>query len=347
MHSMIEIPRLALTPGEPAGIGPDLCIAAAQQPRAVELVAVCDPDLLASRAATLGLPLTLESFDPEQPARPSAPGRLLVDAAATLAVPAIPGLLDSANAAYVLATLSAACAGCLSRRWDALVTGPVHKGLINEAGLAFSGHTEFLAQHCAMGAEPAPTPVMLLAAPGLRVALATTHLPLAAVPKAITAPRLERIVRVLVTSLREAFGIAQPRILVCGLNPHAGEGGHLGHEEQQVLIPLIARLRAEGLDLQGPLPADTAFVPHQLRQADAVLAMYHDQGLPVLKHLGFGRAVNVTLGLPIVRTSVDHGTALDLAGRGHADVGSLNAALSMASEMVQARAKGARMRSVR
>ncbi|MBK5930284.1 4-hydroxythreonine-4-phosphate dehydrogenase PdxA [Halochromatium salexigens] len=341
---MTEIPRLALTPGEPAGIGPDLCIAAAQQPHAAELVAVCDPDLLASRAATLGLPLTLDAFDPEQPARPSAPGRLRVDAAATLAAPVVPGLLDSANATYVLDTLRAGCAGCLSGRWDALVTGPVHKGILNEAGLTFSGHTEFLAQHCARGAEPVPTPVMLLAAPGLRVALATTHLPLAAVPEAITAPRLEHIIRVLVTSLREAFGIPQPRILVCGLNPHAGEGGHLGGEEQQVLIPLIARLRAEGLALEGPLPADTAFVPQQLEQADAVLAMYHDQGLPVLKHLGFGRAVNVTLGLPIIRTSVDHGTALDLAGSGRADGGSLKAAIALASEMVQARNSGTAIR---
>ncbi|MFP4495512.1 MAG: 4-hydroxythreonine-4-phosphate dehydrogenase PdxA [Halochromatium sp.] len=352
---MTEIPRLALTPGEPAGIGPDLCIAVAQHPPAAELVAICDPELLAARADMLGLPLTLEAFDPERAARPPLPGTLLVDAAASLAAPVIPGTLDRAHAAYVLATLSAACKGCLGGRWDALVTGPVHKGIINEAGLSFSGHTEFLAQCCAQhcpqqdtqggediggmgaqGAESAPTPVMLLAAPGLRVALATTHLPLAEVPKAITAARLEHIIRVLASSLRDAFGIPRPRILVCGLNPHAGEGGHLGSEEQQVLIPLIARLRAEGLDLEGPLPADTAFVPHQLEHADAVLAMYHDQGLPVLKHLGFGRAVNVTLGLPIIRTSVDHGTALDLAGTGRADAGSLLAAIALAAEMAQA-----------
>jgi 4-hydroxythreonine-4-phosphate dehydrogenase len=216
-----------------------------------------------------------------------------------------------------------------------MVTGPVHKGIINDAGLAFSGHTEFLAERCRRDNEPAPTPVMLLATPGLRVALATTHLPLAEVPKAITEPRLERIIRIMVDGLRERLGIPQPRILICGLNPHAGEGGHLGHEEEAVLIPVITRLQAEGMHLQGPLPADTVFVPHRLEQADAVLAMYHDQGLPVLKHLGFGQAVNVTLGLPIIRTSVDHGTALDIAGTGRANLGSLNAAIALASKMVQ------------
>ena len=335
--------RLALTPGEPAGIGPDLCIAVAQRPHVAELIAVCDPELLAERAQTLGLPLTLERFDPERPAAPSAPGRLLVDAAADLSVPSRAGELNLANAAYVLSTLQAACAGCLDGRWDALVTGPVHKGIINDAGLAFSGHTEFLAAACAHHQAPepieAPTPVMMLTAPGLRVALATTHLPLAAVPKAITKPRLEPIIRILVGSLRDSLGIANPRVLICGLNPHAGEGGHLGLEEQEVLIPLIAQLNAEGMDLKGPLPADTVFVPHRLEQADAVLAMYHDQGLPVLKHLGFGQSVNVTLGLPIIRTSVDHGTALDIAGTGRANVGSLSAAIALASEMVQARSQ--------
>lgn len=334
MSSTTKTPRLALTPGEPAGIGPDLCLAVAQQPQAAEIVAVCDPELLAERAETLGLHLALEHFEPERPATPSAPGRLLVDAAAALAVPARAGELNPANAAYVLNTLQAACAGCLSGRWDALVTGPVHKGIINDAGLAFSGHTEFLARACVGDRAPAPTPVMMLTAPGLRVALATTHLPLAAVPKAITEPRLEHIIRILVDSLRDGFGISKPRILICGLNPHAGEGGHLGHEEQEVLIPLIGRLQAEGMDLQGPLPADTIFVPHRLEQADAVLAMYHDQGLPVLKHLGFGQSVNVTLGLPIIRTSVDHGTALDIAGTGQANLGSLSAAIALASEMV-------------
>jgi len=329
--------RLALTPGEPAGIGPDLCVAIAQQPHAAELVAVCDPELLAARAQRLDLPLTLEPFDPEQPPAPSARGRLLVDAAARLSVPAHAGELNPANAAYVLNSLKTACDGCLNGRWDALVTGPVHKGIINDAGLAFSGHTEFLAECCASEGEPPPIPVMMLTAPGLRVALATTHLPLAAVPQAITQPRLERIIRILVSSLNERFGIPNPRILICGLNPHAGEGGHLGEEEQEVLTPLISRLQAEGMHLQGPLPADTIFVPHRLEQADAVLAMYHDQGLPVLKHLGFGQSVNVTLGLPIIRTSVDHGTALDIAGTGRANLGSLKAALALASEMVRVR----------
>jgi len=339
MSSKPKIARLALTPGEPAGIGPDLCIAAAQQPHPAELVAVCDPELLRVRAETLGMALTLEGFDPERPARPSLPGRLLVDAASSLQAPALPGALNHENANYVLQTLRAASAGCLSGRWDALVTGPVHKGIINDAGLSFSGHTEFLARCCARGTEAPPTPVMLLVAPGLRVALATTHLPLRAVPEAITELRLERILRILVNGLRQDFGIAKPRVLVCGLNPHAGEGGHLGHEEREILIPLIGRLRAEGMQLLGPMPADTAFVPQQLQQADAVLAMYHDQGLPVLKHLGFGRAVNVTLGLPMIRTSVDHGTALDLAGSGRADTGSLLAAIELASAMVNARSR--------
>jgi 4-hydroxythreonine-4-phosphate dehydrogenase len=226
------------------------------------------------------------------------------------------------------------------------VTGPVHKGIINDAGLGFSGHTEFLAERCNLGAGTAgaahiqdeePMPVMLLTTPGLWVALVTTHLPLAAVPSAITAPRLERTIRILDADLRRLFGIERPRILVCGLNPHAGEGGHLGREEQDVMIPVLEALRAEGLALRGPVPADTAFVPHQLDKADAVLAMYHDQGLPVLKHLGFGQAVNVTLGLPIVRTSVDHGTALELAGTGAAEVGSLRAAVRLASEIVATR----------
>jgi 4-hydroxythreonine-4-phosphate dehydrogenase len=351
MSSKAETKRLALTPGEPAGIGPDLCVALAQQTQAVELVAVCDPDLLETRAKVLGLPLALEPFDPAGPPSPTAPGVLRVDAAARLATPGIPGELNPDNASYVLETLNAACAGCLNGRWEAMVTAPVHKGVINDAGLAFSGHTEFLAQRCAQltasgRAEPAPEPlmepliepviepVMLLSAPGLRVALATTHLPLSQVPNAITAPRLEHIIRVLTAGLQESFGIPRPRILVCGLNPHAGEGGHLGHEEQEVIIPLLERLRAEGLNLAGPMPADTVFVPPQLERADAVLAMYHDQGLPVLKHLGFGQAVNVTLGLPIVRTSVDHGTALDLAGSGRADAGSLRAAIALAAEIV-------------
>lgn len=337
MSTRAEPQRLALTPGEPAGIGPDLCVAAAQLPQPNELIAICDPDLLAARADALGLPLTLEPFVPTAAPQATPPGTLRYQASDRLAAAVTAGRLQPANAGYVLATLRAACDGCLAGRWDALVTGPVHKGIINDAGFTFSGHTEFLAQRCAPAGGPPPTPVMLLTAPGLRVALATTHLPLAAVPKAITAPRLEHVLRILDDGLRSWFGIERPRILVCGLNPHAGEGGHLGHEEQHVIAPLLERLIGEGMDLVGPLPADTLFVPRRLEQADAVLAMYHDQGLPVLKHLGFGQAVNVTLGLPIVRTSVDHGTALDLAGSGRADPGSLNAAIALASEVVATR----------
>jgi len=265
--------------------------------------------------------------DFDRPAEPQRAGTLRVQVAGTLAAPVEPGRLETPNARYVLTTLATACDGCLDGRYAAMVTAPVHKGIINDAGLPFSGHTEFLAERC--GAEP----VMMLAAPGLRVALATTHLPLAAVPAAITRERLTRVLTILADGLRTRFHLPHPRILVCGLNPHAGEGGHLGHEEQKVIGPVLDGLRDRGLDLIGPLPADTAFVPRQLAAADAVLAMYHDQGLPVLKHLGFGRAVNVTLGLPIIRSSVDHGTALDLAGTGRIDVGSLEAALALALEM--------------
>ena len=321
--------RLAVTPGEPAGIGPDLCVLLAQREQAAELVAVADPNLLAERAERLGLKLRLRAFDPQRSPAPQQPGTLLVDAAAALAQPAQPGRLERANAGYVLDTLTAACRGCRSGRWDALVTGPVHKGVINDAGTPFSGHTEFLAD-CCDGADP----VMMLATPAMRVALATTHLPLAAVPAAITRARLERVIRILAAELSARFGIAAPHILVCGLNPHAGEGGHLGTEEIEVIAPALEALRGDGLRLTGPLPADTLFTPTRLAAADAVLAMYHDQGLPVLKYSGFGRAVNITLGLPIIRTSVDHGTALELAGSGSADAGSLEAALAMAARMV-------------
>jgi 4-hydroxythreonine-4-phosphate dehydrogenase len=320
--------RLAVTPGEPAGIGPELLAQVACLDHPVELVAVADPELIADRAARLGLDLALRVFDPAKPARPHRAGRLPVLPVA-LRRPALPGRLDPGNAAYVLDTLAAACDGCLAGTFDALVTGPVHKGVINVAGLPFTGHTELLAERC--GAYP----LMMLAAPGLRVALATTHLPLAQVSAAITPERIERVIRILDRDLRARFGIASPRLLVCGLNPHAGEGGHLGHEEIEVIAPVLTRLRAEGMDLSGPLPADTAFVPPRLAGADAVLAMYHDQGLPVLKHLGFGQAVNITLGLPIIRTSVDHGTALDLAGTGQGDTGSLLAALACAAELVR------------
>lgn len=326
--------RLAVTPGEPAGVGPDLLVRLAQAPPAVRLVAVADPDLLSGRAAALGLPLRCVDFDPDDPSESSPPGTLEV-LSVPLCAPVEPGRLDRRNAPYVLATLKLACGGCLSGTFDGLVTGPVHKGIINDAGLPFTGHTELLAEYC--GGEP----VMLLATPGLRVALATTHLPLREVSGAITAPLLERVIGVLLRDLRARFGIARPRILVCGLNPHAGEGGHLGREEIEVLEPTLERLRARGWDLVGPVPADTAFVPERLRGVDAVLCMYHDQGLPVLKHLGFGQAVNVTLGLPIIRTSVDHGTALDLAGTDRADLGSLRTAIAVALAMARtSRARG-------
>lgn len=347
MSSTVSPIRLAITPGEPAGIGPDLLIRLAQQAQATELVALCDPALLRSRAEILGLELQLLPFEPARPPQPSPAGALKVEAGAGLLdAPVIAGQLNPANAAYVLRTLRQACAGCLQGLWDAVVTGPVHKGVINDAGLPFSGHTEFFAECCAGVSSdttgprpqtPLPTPVMMLIAPGLRVALATTHLPLADVPSAITSAGLEHVIRALNEALQRFFSIPRPRILVCGLNPHAGEGGHLGREEQELIIPVLASLRAQGFDLIGPLPADTLFVPSRLEQADAVLAMYHDQGLPVLKHLGFGQAVNVTLGLPIIRTSVDHGTALTLAGEGPVDIGSLKAAVAQAAEMVFAR----------
>jgi 4-hydroxythreonine-4-phosphate dehydrogenase len=322
--------RLALTPGEPAGIGPDLCIQLAQQAQQVELVAITDPQLLRQRAALLGLPLRIREYSPGEIARPSAPGELCV-LPVPLTVPAEAGRLEPRNAGFILQTLRRAVEGCRSGDFAALVTGPVHKGVINEAGIPFTGHTEFLAE--LTGTRQV---VMMLATEGLRVALATTHLPLAEVSRSITPTLLEEVVRILHHDLQQHFALATPRILVCGLNPHAGEGGHLGREEIEVIAPVLERLRTEGLQLVGPLPADTLFTPRYLNEADAVLAMYHDQGLPVLKHLGFGRAVNVTLGLPIIRTSVDHGTALELAGSGKADTGSLQYAIAVASEMAAA-----------
>ncbi len=322
--------RLALTPGEPAGIGPDLCILLARQAQAEELVVIADPDLLLARAAELGLPLKILPFNPDQPPAPTPADQLRVLPVA-LRSPVHSGRLDPANAAYVLETLDAAIAGCRDGRFAGLVTGPVHKGIINDAGIPFSGHTEYLAERTGSAQV-----VMMLAAPGLRVALATTHLPLRAVSDAITVEGLQQVVRVLHQDLRTRFGISSPRILVCGLNPHAGEAGHLGREEIEIIAPALEALRTEGLQLYGPLPADTLFTPRYLEQADAVLAMYHDQGLPVLKHHGFGQAVNITLGLPIIRTSVDHGTALELAGSGRAEVGSLQAAIATAVQMARA-----------
>ncbi|MCP1672980.1 4-hydroxythreonine-4-phosphate dehydrogenase [Natronocella acetinitrilica] len=321
-------PRIALTLGEPAGIGPDLCLAIAQQPWEASLVAVGCGETLRARAVELDMPLELISDDGN--AEPHRPGTLrLADCPTAVAVAA--GHLDQRNAQAVLDMLRQAGQGCLDGVYDAVVTGPVQKSVINDAGIHFTGHTEFFAE-----LTGAPRPVMLLAADNLRVALATTHLPLREVADAINEPGLSEVLRILHRDLRARMGLETPRILVCGLNPHAGEGGHLGREELDIIIPCLERLRAEGLDLVGPLPADTLFTPRVLEGADAVLAMYHDQGLPVLKHVGFGHAVNITLGLPIIRTSVDHGTALDLAGTGRADAGSLVAALHSAIAMVHA-----------
>jgi len=326
----VTVLRIAITAGEPAGIGPDLCALIAQRAHPAELVVIADPDLLATRARALGLPLRLSVFDEAAPAAAQRPGELTVLPVA-LAAPVEAGRLNPVNAGYVLETLRLAGEGCMSGRFAAVVTAPVHKGVINDAGIAFTGHTEFFAE-----LTGAPLPVMMLAADRLRVALATTHLPLKDVSAAITRERLTQVLRILDHDLRVKLGLPRPRILVCGLNPHAGEGGHLGREEIEVIEPVLNALRDDGLDLVGPLPADTLFTPRHLRDADAVLAMYHDQGLPVLKHVGFGHAVNITLGLPIVRASVDHGTALDLAGSGKAEDGSLEAAIVAALEFATA-----------
>ena len=321
-------PVIAYTPGEPAGIGPDLIVTLAQLGFDFPLYAIADPLLLGQRAAALGLPLTILPAAP----LPSPPGTLRV-APIALRTPCVAGKLERSNAHYVLDTLQRAVADCEASRADALVTGPVHKGIINDAGIAFTGHTEFLAE-----ATHTPRVVMMLATPGLRVALLTTHLPLRTVADQISDALLSEVIGILDHDLRHHFGIAKPCILVAGLNPHAGESGHMGREEIDIMIPCLERLRARGMDLRGPLPADTLFTPHHLEGADAVLAMYHDQGLPVLKYKGFGNAVNITLGLPIIRTSVDHGTALDLAGRGGADCGSLRFALENAIHMATRRA---------
>ena len=325
------LPPLAITPGEPAGIGPDLVVTLAQQPHEAPLVAIADPDLLVQRAQHLGLPLRIEPAQPEQPPRAHVPGTLHVHPV-SVRQPVTCGQASAANAEYVLETLRLAVQGCQLGHYAALVTGPVHKGVINDAGIAFTGHTEYLAE-----LTHTDQVVMMLMTDSLRVALATTHLPLRQVPDAITQPLLERVIRILHHDLQTKFAIAEPNILVCGLNPHAGEEGHLGHEDGDIIAPVLHRLRAEGMQLQGPLPADTLFVPRLLDDCDAVLAMYHDQGLPVLKHQGFGRAINVTLGLPIIRTSVDHGTALHLAGSGTAEAGSLEAAIQAALDMTRRR----------
>jgi 4-hydroxythreonine-4-phosphate dehydrogenase len=320
----VRAPRIVITSGEPAGIGPDACVAIAQSQWDADLVVVADAGLLRDTAASLRLPLDLEAYDPSLPAAPHRAGTLRVlDLPA--AVPVRAGRLDVRNAPYVIAMLDRACDGCMSGEFAAMVTAPVQKSTLLDAGYDFSGHTEYLAAR-----SGAALPVMMLVAGALRVALATTHLPLAAVPGAISAGRLDSTLAVIHADMRRLFGIGAPRIMVLGLNPHAGEAGHLGREEIEVIEPAIRRARAAGMDIRGPVPADTAFTPQFAGANDVILAMYHDQGLPVVKHAGFGHAVNVTLGLPIVRTSVDHGTALDLARTGRADAGSLGAALDLA-----------------
>jgi 4-hydroxythreonine-4-phosphate dehydrogenase len=317
---------IAFTPGEPAGIGPDLAVQLSMRAVDQVIVAVADPQLLSERARRLNIPLDILTVKDRFPVTPANPGSLYVNPV-QLSKTAVAGQLDVANADYVLETIRTSVRGCQSGDFAALVTGPIHKGIINDAGTSFTGHTEYLAT------LTASDPVMMLVCPGLRVALATTHLPLRQVSDAITEQVLTRVLHILHQDLTHRFGIEQPRILVCGLNPHAGEGGHLGYEEMEIISPLLERLRTTGMQLLGPLPADTLFTPRYLEQADAVLAMYHDQGLPVLKHKGFGKAVNITLGLPIIRTSVDHGTALDLAGTGKAEIGSLLAAIEQAAVM--------------
>ena len=316
-------PALAITSGEPAGVGPDLCLALAAADFPARLLFVGDRTVLRERAEELRSAVRI--VDAAQPAAHRA-GELQLLHVAT-AAPVEAGRLDPANARYVTDLLDIACDGCSAGHYDGMITAPVQKSVICEAGLPFTGHTEYLAARTG-----APHPVMLLVAGKLRVALATTHLPLAEVPAAITIERLLDTLVVLDAGLRRHFGFARPRIVACGLNPHAGESGHLGREEIEVIEPALKAAQSRGLVVRGPVPADTAFTPRALADADAVLAMYHDQGLPVLKHAGFGGGVNVTLGLPILRTSVDHGTALDLAATGRADAGSLSAALELAIE---------------
>ena len=320
-----RIPVIALTAGEPAGIGPDLCVLAARERHAGRLVILGDDAVLASRARARNTPFDIPAYDRAT----NAPVSLLSIPAA---VPVQAGKLDPANGRHVVAILDRAIDGCRSGEFDAMVTAPVQKSTINDAGIPFTGHTEYLAERT--GTKRV---VMMLVGGGLRVALATTHLPLAEVPRALTRNVLEETLRILERDLRERFGIAKPRILVAGLNPHAGESGYLGREEIDVIEPVIRSLAGEGFDVKGPFPADTLYTPKVLENADATLAMFHDQGLPVLKHASFGRGVNVTLGLPIVRTSVDHGTALDRAGTGEIDAGSLSEALALGFELAARR----------
>ena len=321
-------PTIAITPGEPAGIGPDLTLTLATRAWDARLVCVADPILMETRARQIGCPTR---FVPYDPARMAPIDGALEVLPCQLGAAVTAGRLSTANARYVLACLDHAAQGCLDGSFDAMVTGPVHKGVINDAGIPFTGHTEYLAAraHC--------EPVMMLTAGDLRVALVTTHLALREVPAAITRKAVRFTLDTVQRELIQKFGIAHPRLAVCGLNPHAGEGGHLGREELDVIAPVIAACVADGIDARGPLPADTVFTPAVLNGIDAVVAMYHDQGLAALKALGFGQAVNITLGLPFIRTSVDHGTALELAGSGRANADSLDAALALAVALANRR----------
>ncbi|MEC9262816.1 MAG: 4-hydroxythreonine-4-phosphate dehydrogenase PdxA [Pseudomonadota bacterium] len=318
--------KIAITPGEPAGVGPDLVIELAQQEWPAQLVIFADETMMQERAAALNMPLKLTPYTHGE-TRIQAQGELFIQAIPT-AVPVEPGVLSSDNGHYVVETLRQACQANIEGDFDAVVTGPVNKGIINKAGISFSGHTEYFAHQ-----SNTIDVVMLLATEGLNVALATTHIPLEYVSRAITRERLHKVIHIIHTDLKLKFNITTPHIYVCGLNPHAGEDGHIGREEIETITPALDELRAEGIHLTGPLPADTIFQPKYLADADVVLAMYHDQGLPVLKYKGFGAAVNITLGLPFIRTSVDHGTALDLAAKGQADSGSFTKALNKAIEL--------------
>lgn len=327
------IPRVAVTSGEPAGIGPDICVLLSQLDIAADVTVIGDSDVLKNRANQLNVTLDIVPYEITQGTQPHIKNQLKVlhiPTASTVTA----GALNPSNSTYVLNTLTCAIDGALSHAFDAIVTAPVHKGVINDAGIAFTGHTEFFAEH-----TNTPHVVMMLVGSGLRVALATIHLALKDVPAAITQSGLETTIRILHHDLTSKFRLKNPRILVAGLNPHAGEDGYLGREEIEVINPVLNKLRAEGMQLIGALPADTLFAKHHLSQADAVLAMYHDQGLPVLKHASFGEGVNVTLGLPIIRTSVDHGTALDLAGTGQIDIGSMLSAIHLAIELAGNQAK--------
>jgi 4-hydroxythreonine-4-phosphate dehydrogenase len=327
----VYIPRIVITSGEPAGVGPDACISLAQRDWEADLVVAADADLLATTAEALGLPLTLERYDARRSPKPHRNGTLQVMHIPT-SCPVVPGHPDVRNASYVIEMLDRACDGCSNGEFAAMVTAPVQKSTLMDAGYRFSGHTEYLAER-----TRAALPVMLLINDQLRVALVTTHLALSDVPRAITRDRLRSTLRIVNMDLERHFSLQPPRIAVLGLNPHAGEGGHLGREELDIIEPVIAELKAEGMTLQGPIPADTAFTPRFLKTVDVIVAMYHDQGLPVIKHVGFGNAVNMTLGLPILRTSVDHGTALSLARTGKADTGSLSAAVALAIDLASAR----------